>query len=240
MFIVKIAEFNIKVDNKYSYVEKLCKDYIVNTDSYDIFVNVTDEEIQNEKSLDSESSFSDAYCESVCIYRKICLELVKYDAFLFHSAVIEVDGAGYAFSAKSGTGKSTHIGLWKKYFGEKVKIINGDKPILKFIDNDIYVYGTPWAGKENWQRNVKAPLKTICFIERGTENSIRKMTSEEAVIKVANQVLMPKEKGEALKMLDMLDKLLKKVSLWNLKCNISKEAAELSYTTLTGDDISEN
>ena len=47
-----------------------------------------------------------------------------------HGAVIEYEGNGYMFSADSGTGKTTHILLWRKFLGDKVKIVNGDKPFL--------------------------------------------------------------------------------------------------------------
>ena len=95
-----------------------------------------------------------------------------FDAFLLHAAVIEVDGLAYAFAAPSGTGKTTHIALWKKFFGDRANIINGDKPIIRFENGTPYIYGTPWCGKEGYNINTKAPLAALCFIERSPENTI--------------------------------------------------------------------
>ena len=41
------------------------------------------------------------------------------------------------FTAQSGTGKSTHIKLWKKHFGKDVDIVNGDKPIVRVFNDGI-------------------------------------------------------------------------------------------------------
>lgn len=60
------------------------------------------------------------------------------------------------------SGKSTHIALWRKYPGEQVKTINGDKPILWATEKETCVYDTPWAGKERWETNTGVPLRKIC------------------------------------------------------------------------------
>ena len=94
-----------------------------------------------------------------------------------HGAVVAWKNQGYLFTAPSGTGKSTHLALWKKYLGDQAEVINGDKPILKVTEDEVWVYGTPWAGKEQWQVNKKVALKGICFLERGEKNSIQKIDS---------------------------------------------------------------
>ena len=58
-------------------------------------------------------SLSDAYLETLALYRKICNGLINFDVLLFHGSVIDVDGKGYLFAAASGTGKSTHAALWR-------------------------------------------------------------------------------------------------------------------------------
>lgn len=64
-----------------------------------------------------------------------------------HGAVVAWKDQGYLFTAPSGTGKSTHLALWKKYLGDQAEVINGDKPFLKVMEDEVWVYGTPWAGK---------------------------------------------------------------------------------------------
>lgn len=228
---IRIADFVIDVKNKYEYVEAFCRNYLTDDENVDFSVECTAEEIAYEGTKAEEGFSSDAL-ECLAVYRKICTEIVDRGAFLMHSAVIEVDGDAYAFLAKSGTGKSTHIVLWRKTIGESVKIINGDKPIYRYIDGDLFVYGTPWCGKEGWNRNARARLKAICYIERAEQNSIEKITPAQSVLRAMKQVFIPYESEKASKTLDLVDKMLIDKQSWLLKCNISSEAAELAYNTM--------
>ena len=69
--------------------------------------------------------FSDSYLEELAVYRKIAEKMIDYDTILFHGSVIAVDGIGYLFTAKSGTGKSTHIGITKLMTCPKKPEISG-------------------------------------------------------------------------------------------------------------------
>ncbi len=118
-------------------------------------------------------SFSDAYLETLAVYRKIADHLLSYDTLLFHGSVIAVDGEGYLFTAKSGgTGKSTHTRLWREYFGERAVMVNDDKPLLRITDSGVTAYGTPWDGKHRLSTNIAVPLKGICILTRDTTNHI--------------------------------------------------------------------
>ena len=146
MFFIRIAELNVMIKNRYGYVERLCKNYMIDgcsEEDADIIAFATDEQIDAELEI-AETKASRAYAEGICIYRNLCRELPKkFDAYLFHSALIEYEGRGYAFAAQSGTGKSTHIAIWQKVFGDRVRIINGDKPIFRYKDGRFIAYGTP-------------------------------------------------------------------------------------------------
>ena len=227
MFYIKLADLNIKIDNKYPQLEKLCFDYLVAPCSEDFFVSASDEEL-NREIAGSDLKISKAYAESICIYRNICTCLTNYNAFVFHASVVEYEGRAYAFTAKSGTGKSTHSLLWLDCFNGS-RIINGDKPIIRLKDNKFFVYGTPWCGKEGFNVNSSAELSAICFIERNVDNNITKIDSGEALGRIFNQLLIPKDKKAADKFLYLLDILLTKMDCYLLHCNISKEAAYIAY-----------
>ncbi len=208
-------------------MQDLCKDYITDA-AAEFCICATDAEIEAERVAE----YTDAplgLLESVAVYRKIALELPKYDAFLFHAATVEVDGEAYAFAAKSGTGKSTHIRLWKKLLGDRVQIINGDKPIVRIENKVPVVYGTPWAGKEGWQRNACAPLKAVCFLERAQENSIESLPFANAVSRFMGQVLHISDEEYTDKLLNLTIGMLKNMPVYLLRCNISEEAATLAY-----------
>lgn len=137
MFCIQIAEVLIAIKNRYAFTERLCADYIVDTspDDCDISVAATPEEIAAEN--DEEGSFSPTYCESLALYRKICTRMLGFNAFLFHAAIISYAEQGFAFTAKSGTGKSTHIAQWVRALGGDVTVVNGDKPILRWQNGEV-------------------------------------------------------------------------------------------------------
>lgn len=132
MFCVQIAKVLVAIENRYAFTERLCADYIVDVlpDTCTFSVSATPEEIVAENSDDG--TFSPAYCESLALYRKICTHMLDYDAFLLHAAVVSYAGRGFAFAAKSGTGKSTHVAQWMRVLGDDVTVVNGDKPILRW------------------------------------------------------------------------------------------------------------
>lgn len=235
MFKIKIADTVVEIHNVYQLVRALCKDYIYDGDGCDFSVASTKEMIEKEKlAMSEEHPQNDAYVENICIYRQIALKLLERDAFVMHAATIGVGDKAYAFTAKSGTGKSTHIALWKRMLKEKVYAINGDKPIIRIVDGKVYVYGSPWCGKELWNSNVRAELNGLCFLERGEENSIEKIDISQAATMIMKQILIPSDAQGVIKTFDLVDKMLRSTNVWRLKCNISMEAAELSYKAMHG------
>ena len=246
MFKIKIADFVVEIDNKYSYLEKQCAKYVYEGEDVDFCASCTEEDIDNEDKIAQDdpdvlaclNSMSTenrrGYLESICVYRALCLQLPERSAFIMHAAVIEVDGQAYAFTAKSGTGKSTHISLWKKLLGDRVQVVNGDKPIIRLDNGVFYAYGTPWCGKEGWNRNVRAPLKGLCFLERAVENRIEKFDLGEAASRIMKQILIPKDAMGAINTFELVDKMINNVDCWLLGCNISIEAAEKAYNAMSG------
>lgn len=231
MFKIKIAELVIRIDNKYEYVSLLCEPYKVTDAENEAFiVSASEQEILAE--YDQGQNVPLPYCESLCIYRNLCLQLISYDAFLMHSAVIELDGEAYVFAAKSGVGKTTHIRLWLREFGARCHVINGDKPIYRFLDGSLYACGTPWRGKEGLGENRMAPVKALCFLEQASENHIRRLAEGEVISRIFYQLLMPREEAAATHFLELIDRVISEVKCYLLQCNVSREAAALAYAKM--------
>lgn len=230
-FVIRVAGLNVLINTRYNRLSVMCRDYVVDTDDFDISVSVSDADIMHERDI-SEGRFSDEYLESVCMYRNLCVQLPKHGAFLLHASCIEVDGVAYAFSAPSGTGKSTHTMLWKQLFGDRMRYINGDKPIIRFFDGVPYACGTPWAGKEGYQSNCMVPLRAICFIERGAENKIESIDKEAGKL-IMKQIILPFDTESTICTLDLVDRLLRSVSSYRMECNISVEAARIAYESMS-------
>ena len=233
MIVLKLAGLPIAVDNKYPFIEKLARGYF--TDSEPLFtVSATDDEIRIEGE-NSECECSPGYLESIVIYRKIAEQLPKYDAFVFHGAVLSFEGEAYAFTAKSGVGKTTHTRHWLSALGEKVHYLNGDKPIFRFINDTLYACGTPYRGKEGYGVNEIAPLRAIAFVNRAKENFAIKTEADSAALKLASQVYMPSDPESAIRTLQLIDRLAHCVRLVELFCNPEPDAAHVSFKAMVLD-----
>lgn len=232
-FIVKLADICIEINSVYPELKNFLNDYLVSDITPDFSITINEDEILAEREATSDKQFSPTYLETLATLRKLAEILPSYNRILMHGASISYHGHAYLFTAPSGTGKSTHIRLWKKYLGDDVKIVNGDKPFIS-LDGDPFIYGSPWAGKENWHRNCCMPLKGICFVQRGTENSIRKIEPFECLSLLFKQVYLPSSTDAAGLTLELVDALTKKVPLYLLTCDMSEEAVQCSFEGLTG------
>lgn len=233
---VKLAEIPIEIKSDSIYMQDLCRLYL--SDEAPLFsVNTNKETVEAQMNC-AEEKTSFEYAESLCFYREIAEKLPLYNRVIFHSAAIEYGGKAYLFTAPSGTGKSTHISLWREFFKDKVRVINGDKPILMQTDNGFKVYGTPYAGKENWHNNISVPLAAICIISQGKENSISSLKSNQ-FIKLFQQTYRPKNKESMQKTINIVKKLCE-VPCYALSCDISRQALKVSYEALTGLNFPEN
>ena len=231
MFKCKIADFIIEIDNKYTYSENACRDYLYTGDEKsDLYISLSDAEIEAERIPDKNPPAS--LMEFSGIYRKLNDFLLDNNSFVMHCALIAFDGKGTAFLALSGTGKSTHTALWKKLYGDRVVIVNGDKPIIRIIDGKIIAYGTPWSGKEGWQTNTSAELCNIAFIKRSKDNLVKKISTDEALPSLMQQLLIPNETDKMLAFLDIVNTLLSKCNLYNIYCNMNDDAAKTACEAL--------
>lgn len=233
----KIAGKVVEITSIYAEVHEYCADYLTN-DTADYLISTSQEDIdfEREKSAREDEvegipirQFSDSYLEELAVYRKMAEQMIEYDTILFHGSVIAVDGVGYLFTAKSGTGKSTHTRLWRDYFGGRAVMVNDDKPLLKIIDNGVIAYGTPYNGKHRLGSNISVPLKAICILTRSADNHIEPITRNQAYTMLLQQVYRPADALKMMQTLTLVDKLADSVKLYKLGCNMDKSAAKVAY-----------
>ena len=223
----QFAGKTVEVNSLYGQVHSYCAEYLTNEPA-DFAVTITQADIDYERSRAETPGWPDAYLEELAVYRKISEKMPDYDTILFHGSVIAVDGAAYMFTAKSGTGKSTHTALWRRLFGERAVMVNDDKPLLH-IGDVVTAYGTPYDGKHRLSNRIAVPLKAICILERAAENSIVKITREEAFPMLVQQAYRPNDVFALQKTLTLVDRLADKVELYRLGCNMDIEAAQVAF-----------
>ena len=236
----QIAGLNYEIEYEYPFAKEMFEDYIIpereakKSDEI-IQISCTDKE-QNVWVERLGLEVSDYYKEYGCIMSKMAAMFPDYGMLFMHGATIEFNGKAYVFTAPSGTGKTTHISLWKKFLGDNVRVINGDKPVVSFDEDKVYVHGTPWAGKERWQINTNAPLAGVCVVERGKTNEIKRINPGEHLEVFLRQLGMAKGDDALLKVIDLFSKMAERVSFYKLTCDISEEAAKCSFEMMTGKD----
>lgn len=177
---------------------------------------------------------SEEDCEYLVTGGSFYRQLLNYNGMLLHASAVVRDGKAYLFSAPCGTGKSTHTSIWRKVFPDAV-ILNDDKPALRREDGRWYAYGTPWSGKTDQNLNLRTELAGICLLRRGEENVIRPYGGAKAIHDLLEQTVRPKNPRLLGNLLELLDKLLLEVPVWEMECNMDPDAARVSYGAMSGE-----
>lgn len=232
-----LAGHIVEIQSLYPQVHALCADYRAEgRPEYRIVVTPADIARERERSARTDEregagprSYGDPYLETLAVYRKLAQALAEEDILLMHGSVVAVDGQAYLFTAKSGTGKTTHTRLWLRQFGSRALVVNGDKPLLHITSEGVTVYGTPWDGKEHLSTNTACPLRAVCILTRSETNHIRRVSKQEALPMLCQQTHRPGDSAAVAKMLALVDRLGSMVPMYRLGCNMEPEAARVAY-----------
>ena len=171
----------------------------------------------------------DSFLENNAIHALLAEGLVKYDALLTHGSALCMDGRVYVFTAPSGTGKSFHASLWRKAFGDRVWMVNDDKPYLRIKEDGVTVYGAPWDGKSRLSRNASAPLKAVVWLTRDAFNHIEPLSKSEAFLVLMSQCFASKIPATMKRIIELEKILLGAAEFYKLGCNMDPEAAIVAY-----------
>lgn len=244
-----MADFNIQIAGQVAAVSSIfestrdyCGSYLTRK-SPDFTVAVTREDIafEREKSIEEARlegfrirNFPDPYLERASIQRRFAEHLFEHSTLLFHGSAVAVDGEGYLFTARSGTGKSTHTRLWRQVFGNRALMVNDDKPFLRMTEEAVLVCGSPWSGKHGLDTNISVPLKGICLLERGSENRIQAIEAREALPMLLQQSYRPLDPAKLPGFLELVDQLAKKTHFWRMECTRDPQAATAAYEAMSG------
>ena len=231
VFKVTVAGVCFLIQTRYGLLEGKCRDFISGGEP-DFNVCASREEMQREKES-AETRISDSYAESLAVFRKMSTLAAEKDVLLMHGSAFSFDGKAVIITAPSGTGKSTHTALWLKAFGDRVRVINDDKPWLKRENGRFTVYGTPWMGKSNLGENISAPLCAVCVLHRAEENSVTPCTKKiEALL---SQIFRPADVPHLRRVLNNICLLEKETAIYDIYCNMEEDAANAVARALFGE-----
>lgn len=231
MVRIQLAGIPVQMNNRFPDLETLCRGYETTREPM-MTLSVSREELEQERKMQI-GRFSDGYLETVCMYRKLALEMLQHHVFILHASILEVDGKGYGFLAPSGTGKTTQTRLWLEHFGPRARVINGDKPLIRMVPKgdgwEFIACGTPWQGKEGMGCNASVPLNALYLLERSAVPSCIPASPEESIDRIFRQLLMPGRADQMEQLLTMADHLLETVPCYILRCNMKEESVVTAY-----------
>ena len=235
-FRIEIAGYTAAVTSLFDSTKDYCHNYLTD-DAPSFSIRVTREDLAYEQAfLDAEAAeeglrrrkFTEPFLERSAIQRAVAENLLSRDVLLIHGSTVAVDGQAFLFTAKCGTGKSTHTRFYREVFGERAAMVNDDKPFLRFSEEGILACGAPWSGKHGLDSNITVPLKGICVLTRGEENRIRRARAEEVLPLLRAQSNQPRREEDLPKWEKLLETLAQTVPLWQMACTKEPQAALVS------------
>lgn len=111
-------------------------------------------------------------------------------------------------------------------------MINGDKPIIRYIDGQFVAFGTPWNGKEGFGTRSSAPIKQLYYIVQAKEDRCELMDNKQAIHQVLNQVYFTDEAANATKQFMLLNQFITSVSVYTLYCTPTEDAVRAVMATM--------
>ena len=238
-FCMKIAGHTALVQSRFDSTRDYCKAYLTE-EAPEFTITVTAEDLAFEQAeLLAEAKaegmkprkFTDPFLDRAAIQRGFADWLFHRDILLCHGSTVAVDGKAYLFTARCGTGKSTHTRLWREVFGDRAVMVNDDKPFLILTDDGVLACGAPWSGKHGLDTNITVPLAGICILERGPENIIRPAAMEEALPRLLHETHCPA--GEEARFQALVTRLAARTNLWHMECTKDPQAAETAHRAMS-------
>ena len=238
VFTMRVAGAVAEVHSLFDSTRDYCKSYLTE-ESPEFTIRVTAGDLAFEQAeLLAEAKaegmkprrFTDPFLERTAIQRAFADFLLNRNTLLFHGSTVALDGFAYLFTAKCGTGKSTHTRFWREVFPD-AKMVNDDKPFLELTREGILAHGSPWSGKHGLSENISVPLKGICILHRGPENKIHPISLEESMEMLLAQGYCPQDARE--KFQKLTETLANTVPLWSMECTKDPEAAKISHLAMS-------
>ena len=154
------------------------------------------------------------------------------DTLMVHASVIAHGGGAYMFLGRSGTGKSTHSRLWLEHIDDTY-LLNDDNPVVRLIDGNVYIYGTPWSGKTPCYKNESLPLKAVVRLSQAPYNKITRFAPLQAFASLMPSCSCMRWDSPSVSALHKtVEKVIGIVPGYGLECLPDKDAADLCHSTV--------
>jgi hypothetical protein len=152
--------------------------------------------------------------------------LANYGEMILHASGFITNGEAYAFLGESGAGKSTLI---RSLLNQpRVTILGEDQVILRFIQGQFWIFGTPWHLDPAVCSPLGAPLKGLFFLDRNKPYGLHPIPPVKAYERILQTAFIPYYREDALeRIMDGISKLIDTVSMHSLSYKLGENLLEM-------------
>ena len=176
----------------------------------------------------------DGYGEYTCSTACVSDALLEEGRCIIHAVAFRHGEKAWLIAGPSGSGKTTQVRNLQRIQRDEFQVICGDRPALRLTaDGQVFVYPSPWNGKEDWKGAEGAPLAGVIFLERGESDSISGISAKEAVRPLLSALIHTGETEENIKNLaGFADAFLRRTMAYKMLSHEIPASTELLYNTV--------
>lgn len=149
----------------------------------------------------------------------------RHQMAVLHSSSILYEDKAWLFAASSGTGKSTHAGLWHSLL--QVPVLNGDLNLLATDNDQAVIHGIPWCGSSGLADTGTHPLGGIILLRQSSEDYVEQLSEDQKRLLVLQRLISPAWNGKLYgRSLSLVDDLADQILICRLHCTPNPKAVE--------------
>jgi hypothetical protein len=152
--------------------------------------------------------------------------LSNRDGVLVHGNSLAYNNQGVLLIGRSGAGKSTLSNILKS---DGFDMIGDDRTIIKFMDNNYFLFGSWCHGSTPIVSSKKKPFDKIFILEQSLDNEIMRIISSRKKLQSLMQCLVkPFATGQQWEnLLNLVDDIISKIDFYLLKFNLDGDISQL-------------
>jgi len=152
--------------------------------------------------------------------------LAKYSDVILHAAGFAMDGKGVVFTGPAGVGKSTLAAALERE--PSLTILGEDQVLLRYLDGQFWIFGTPWHENPLMCSPVGVPLGQVFFLEKNGRDQIQSISPAAGVTRLLQTAFIPYYRREAVeKILERLVLLSKHIPFNTLSYRLGTDVLSL-------------
>jgi hypothetical protein len=145
---------------------------------------------------------------------------------ILHASGVSYAGMGICFAGSSGVGKSTLAAHLSDH--QSIIVLGEDNLVLRYLDDDYWVFGSPWHLNPTMCSPQGVPLQKLFFLTRGAENGIRQLSPIDGVTRLLQTAFIPYYRPECVvKILENISRIAERIPFYTLSYDLGENVWEM-------------